>query len=366
MTVESNNKNRDLKTQILVGLAWTALFIGILGLIAGIVMFTQGENLVTSNPIKPDKVGQFGDLIGGLVGSLWALAGVLFFYVALKEQRNDFKTNHKVLEAQQKALEQQIEEFKLQKEEMEQTREVFKLQSETLKQQQFESTFFNMLSSHQKIKESIYGKLPANDRHKNKGFYKGDGYLEGLRVEMRKIFYALRFNEFIQYNNKTDQEKAKKVRQLNEQTQPPLNAQKILDALEVYEIKKEEREKYSTSNDDIFKGQLIYSILYRKHVKSVSHYFRYTYNILKFCHEYWNTSENDINYLITKKYLKIFQSQLSSNELILIYYNSLSFSKMKELIALYNFLDDLTIDFLLSKSHVNTSDIKMREKIDLL
>jgi uncharacterized protein YqgC (DUF456 family) len=76
------------------------LFLGFL------VFFWNDFNLSFSNKIQADKFGQFGDIVGGLIGSIWALAGVILFYVALTEQRNDFNTNRKVLNAQTDTLKQ--------------------------------------------------------------------------------------------------------------------------------------------------------------------------------------------------------------------------------------------------------------------
>lgn len=49
-------------------------------------------------PIKTDVFGQFGDIVGGVIGSLWALAGVILFYAGLTEQRKDIQTNQNALE----------------------------------------------------------------------------------------------------------------------------------------------------------------------------------------------------------------------------------------------------------------------------
>jgi hypothetical protein len=119
----------------------------------GLWIFLNGENglFQFQSKIQSDKIGQFGDFIGGVVGSLWALAGVIMFYIALREQRADFNTNKIALEKQTQALALQIEEFKQQVEEQKLTRKVFELQSETLNKQQFETTFFNLLKSHNDI-----------------------------------------------------------------------------------------------------------------------------------------------------------------------------------------------------------------------
>ncbi|HEV7645138.1 MAG TPA: putative phage abortive infection protein [Pyrinomonadaceae bacterium] len=82
---------------------------------------------------EPDiaKFGAFGDFIGGVIGSLWALAGVFLFFQALKDQRKDTEINIEQLQLQIKGL----EESKLTAEE----------QNKLLQIQRFENTFFSLL-----------------------------------------------------------------------------------------------------------------------------------------------------------------------------------------------------------------------------
>lgn len=141
--------------------ARTAFYLAAGGLVLASLMllvFLYGESFHLSQ-VKADKVGQFGDFVGGVVGSLWALAGVILFYIALHDQRMDYATNQKNLVIQNqnlkfqadnialqtKMLESQIAEFKLQKEELEATRRVFEEQSKTQHLQRFESTFFQQM-----------------------------------------------------------------------------------------------------------------------------------------------------------------------------------------------------------------------------
>jgi hypothetical protein len=119
---------------------------GLFLLISGFILFIWNDFQFDSDlPIDKQKFGQFSEYVGGIIGSIWALAGVILFYVALTDQREDIKNNREVLLTQVKALEQQIKEFALQRVEMKMTRKVFNEQSTTLKKQQFESTFFNSL-----------------------------------------------------------------------------------------------------------------------------------------------------------------------------------------------------------------------------
>lgn len=121
-------------------------------------------------------IGQFGDFIGGFIGSLFSLAGIILFYVALKEQRRDININQKNLGLQTDALNQQVLEFKDQKEELIETRKVYeeqtklineqtnlyRLQNKELKEQsgiakvqQFDASFFSYLSVFNNYKNSL-------------------------------------------------------------------------------------------------------------------------------------------------------------------------------------------------------------------
>ena len=135
-----------IKFKLTEKLSLQLLTIGAAILVSSFFFFFWNEwnHISVTNSINAGKVGQFGDFIGGVIGSIWALAGVIMFYVALKDQRMDFGTNSKILI-------QQVEEFKAQKLELEETRKLIKLQSETLNKQQFESTFFNLVNLHHEL-----------------------------------------------------------------------------------------------------------------------------------------------------------------------------------------------------------------------
>jgi hypothetical protein len=118
---------------------------GFLFIIPFIIFLWKRTFFEWNSPIDAPLLGTLGDFIGGVLGSIWALAGVILFYLALKEQRKDFKTNEVALNKQIEALDVQIEEFGLQRQELALSRNVFTEQSKTLKKQQFESTFFSMI-----------------------------------------------------------------------------------------------------------------------------------------------------------------------------------------------------------------------------
>ena len=55
--------------------------------------------------LSSNNIGIFGDYIGGIVGSLWALAGVMLFYSALRKQREEIELQRLQLEDQRKEIE---------------------------------------------------------------------------------------------------------------------------------------------------------------------------------------------------------------------------------------------------------------------
>lgn len=260
-------------------LLWTGLFL----FIVGIVIFLYRESIGFSTKVDATKVAQFGDFIGGVVGSLWSLAGVILFYVALTEQRKDIEINRDTLKAQVSALNQQIEEFELQRAELSETRKVFQEQSETLKIQRFENTFFQLLSLHHELVD----KLNFN----RTGLFGQKEMLEKRGV-LSKAFEDLE-NKF-KYSNhfwETDEFEEEKSK---------LNIPETIEVAENRMIK-------------------TYKEFYFNDYKQIlSHYFRNVYHIFKFIF----TSE-----LIQKSkkqfYASLVRAQLSSDELYIILYNSL-------------------------------------------
>jgi hypothetical protein len=265
------------------------MWIGILIFFAGIVLFFWNDTLFkTDNLIKSDKIGQFGDFVGGLIGSLWALSGVILFYVALKEQRSDLETNREVLKTQVIALEKQIEEFELQRQELELTRKVFTEQRDTLKLQQFESTFFSMLNLHHQIVDGI-------DIETTKG--------GGLLSAEKEKDVTLTGRDCFEYFFK--------------------------EYSDIYE-------SWHRETDEAIRIEKSYTQFYLNHQTDLGHYFRNLYNILKFIHK---KNPGDKFF-----YANLLRAQLSSSELLMLFYNCLSQfgnDKFKPLIEEYHFLQNM-------------------------
>lgn len=74
-----------------------ANFLIVTGIIILLVfLFKLSSNFsIIGNKILLDESSKVGDFVGGLVGSIWALASVLLFYSTLVTQREDFNSQQK-------------------------------------------------------------------------------------------------------------------------------------------------------------------------------------------------------------------------------------------------------------------------------
>jgi hypothetical protein len=142
-------------------------------LLAAIIFLILGSWSFTS-VLDEAKIGMFGDFIGGVVGSILALAGVVLYYVALKEQRREIGISQEAVKLQVEALNQQIVEFRDQKVEMQETRKVydeqtkeFKRQTEIAKLHQFDSSFYALLTVFIELRKV----LNAKDNNNKNYFY---------------------------------------------------------------------------------------------------------------------------------------------------------------------------------------------------
>jgi hypothetical protein len=106
------------------------IIIGITISVTYIYLLFKGGSINLSEKINITDFSAFGDFIGGVIGSIWTLAGVFLFFQALREQRKDTETNINLLKTQIEGLET--------------TKKTADEQGKLLKIQQFEATFFSL------------------------------------------------------------------------------------------------------------------------------------------------------------------------------------------------------------------------------
>ncbi|MFQ2501457.1 putative phage abortive infection protein [Aeromonas caviae] len=231
--------------------------------------------------VEYSTVGQFGDIIGGVVGSLWALAGVILFYNGLIEQRKDIRTNSESLRQQVDALTLQREEMSYIREEYKMAREVFVQQSDSLREQaktsriqQFEANFYSLLRIYIDIRNGI---ISGNSN-----------FLERVNLELSSI----KLDSSLSY-----------------------------------------QDKLSIIN-------LEYQNIYLSNSDKISHYLKIIYRIYKTIDE-----QDDLNLQGKYFYAKVVRAQLIEDELFLINYNAHSEYgyNFRPLIKKYNVLKHLRL-----------------------
>lgn len=254
----------------------TFCFIVVLSAIGGLVLsaivFLFCSSWKFSGTIDETIIGQFGDFVGGVIGTLLAFAASLLYFIALKEQQKDVKTN-------QASLNQQIEEFSKQVEELEKSREVNQLQLTTMTLQQYESTFYSYFNIYIQVKDRIVNG--------------GKGH--SLHTVITKLKKAIK--------------------------------QKAISAMN-------SKEAYSYAIEQ-------YCKLFVVNRSDISHYFRTLYRLLTIAD---SCPLRNKRFNAKMKYIKIIRSQLSDEELLLIYYNCYSTyaGKSRRLITEYNLLKHLS------------------------
>jgi hypothetical protein len=120
--------------------AWFLVICGAIAAAWGLCVFYHD----TTDSSFLEKLSAVGSYFQGAVGSLWALAGLMFIYVAFLGQR---------------------QQMLLQREEMEGQEKQFRLQQESIARQNFESAFFQLLNLHNQNVVQLRGTINGIERH---------------------------------------------------------------------------------------------------------------------------------------------------------------------------------------------------------
>lgn len=127
-------KNRHISERVAV----LFMVIGVLVILVSLgISFANSEHYFNLEL----SLGEFGEFIGGFVGSLWSLAGILLFYSALVYQRKELTEQKDILVTQTDAMISQSKELER--------------QNDTLQKQKQEETFFHLLRFHIDLVETL-------------------------------------------------------------------------------------------------------------------------------------------------------------------------------------------------------------------
>lgn len=170
-----NNEILSLKIKIsnYKQIAIGTIVIGFLLLIFGWLLF------YFSDEVDVKYLTALGSFAGGIVSSLFSLAGLFYIYVAFLGQQQQILYQRIDLEYNKEELSLTRNEIKNQSKEM-------KLQNETLMLQNFENTFFQLLTNYQKSISLFYVIMDMNFFNKfNEDFRNKIAYNTTLNFEER-------------------------------------------------------------------------------------------------------------------------------------------------------------------------------------
>ncbi|MGG0412961.1 putative phage abortive infection protein [Peribacillus simplex] len=291
--------------------------LGILLIIIAVIMPFMVRGYYKSrieNYVNIANLGAVGDFIGGTTVAFLTAASVVLLLATIIMQRKEIKIS-------QQGIVELVKQTEASVKQAEEARKETQITNETMKQQQFEATFFNMLSLHHQIVNNI------------------------KFSELKKTYTG---REAIGKLKDIYEEKFIKKQYILE------NPEKGLANLRDYRIKNELLEKLFGNSDTINQEALneVYKEFHDEYGNSIGHYMRNNYRIVKFIVN--NVADDKTEQKSMKKetgrepiigdkryYFGTLRAQWSNAEFELILINSLykENHKFKNLILKYDVLD---------------------------
>lgn len=271
---------------------------GLTALALYIVAFYNADLLNFSFKVDPEAGSYFGNFVGGLIGTIFTFATILIVWMTYEVQKQELKETKKVLGLQQ-----------------------------------FEATFFELLKTQRVIKKSI-----SFDKRKRFATLKNDPSPLSYIIS-GDVFFEAAMNDFSNLYNidRLDENKWKKH----------ITEDEFL------------RELATGENEDDYPRErpedrikFVYKKYFDRYHNYLGHYFRHTYHILSYLCEKLEEEFSRANTFSEKSnaiekyqfYADILQSQMSSAELFLMFYNGICFHKSKKLIERFKLLENLSIE----------------------
>lgn len=241
--------------------------------------YQQDKSIFTYilNQIK----NNFGDFLSGTIGLLFTLTTTLFLFVTFKEQRKQFDDTNKNSE-----------------------------------QSRFETTFFNLLSMLDDVRNNVNQNIKIN-------------FVSSKSSTIYDYYACLKryYDDYPKTSKKT----------------------------EFHTLMKNLNNKSLPSQMEIAEGSLqdFYDSFMKENKCNIGYYFRYIYNTINFAINERKDYEDQT------KYLNILIAQLSNEELALIFYDALSTygknkhgeKKFKEILNQYQIFENIDESYLLERSH---------------
>lgn len=262
-------------------------------------------------------------------------------------------------------------------------------QQEFAANEQFKSAFFNLLQT----QRDILAKLKITFSCLKNNLYEikhveivGIDVFTSAKEQLELIYKGLNYNTF--YNNYDQDSAYQKTVSIGENIIPdpylfaarkeqcesiakkklPFQLAYVNDS---FSVSKEIYNRYKNASA-IQRIRIAYSLFFGKY-DALNSYFRHLYHILQFVRSTENErlnnriSESKKNKIHAqfKQYAQFVQAQMSTDELLLLYYHSFIQKDLQELIIHYDLLENLPIKDLIVPEHYCNPKIKLSNKEEL-
>lgn len=327
------NKKEKIKERILT----IIVVAGIIGLWISSWIYIDRNIPWNYKGIFGDKFGAINSLFSGL-----ALGGIIL------------------------SIRLQQKELSLQRKELADTRQEFK-------DQNFQTTFFNLLKTQRQLADEIttsVRNLLTYDKEETFPL-SGRAFFHQSKTELKRISSGLKSKSFMKYS-KWDESMEHFMSPTDEFEEEELtDSRRLAFTFHFYKITEDKWNEYRNCSD-IELARLVYGVFFDRFHFVIGHYFRHLYHIFLFLEEqeYINKQGKTEVEVIKiennfKSYANFVQAQMTTPELFLAFYNSLSFLKFQKLLIKYEILENLTSEDLLEKSHNCIDGIKLKSRSEL-
>lgn len=333
------------KISFLEVIAYVITFIGVVVMIIFLINLSStygiGGYLSTDDMAA---TGQVGDFMGGVIGSLWALAGVFLYFSAVKMQNKELENQAKY--RREDAIMDAIKDF--------------------------ESTFFSLLDSQRKIKTELVGDfddVKMENGNKMDGetlSASGNEFFKEAYIVLQKLYSFTERNDFLINLNPNKDLPFAKNKEEQKQIKARFSEDLTIVRLGLADEGQELLKRIKAKKSELKRCQALYLLFFVHFFSTIGHYCRHLYNIMK----YMNQAQMDVIVMIRntfengeleekikdaetrfKRYAAFLQSSLSSSEMSILFYNSLIYDKARKLYIQYNLLENLQDIYLIKPEH---------------
>lgn len=299
------------------------------------------------------NTGQIGDTIGGITSPIVGIVSIVLLAYTLIEQLNF-----------------NVKQVQLQR------------------QEQFKSTFFQLLQEQREITNSLFttyeGVDMKNPAKKQKIKVRGQEFFRMGAFVLQNLFESMEYGRYCHSYDPDDiKEQMRYTDEYSENYYEGRDGN--LYSFDYKTLKEESKfcflnDKYKITKDefDNYKHKTIaekIDFIYRRFFnvhEECGNYFRHLYRILYFVkqsesEDLEEAKDEEVKQEISKRYLDLaqfVQAQMSTRELLMVFYNCFSFPKLKEMLIQYNILENLTVEKLIDPSHNCIVEFHMKHQLE--